>query len=88
MTVAERKSVQKKKNIDGDKMNKIIQEYNSIQKNLKDLSKAVEPDECSPRAKKDPITLKRLSQQISRGRNSQPKKQKRQSDNDEARKTI
>jgi Zn-dependent peptidase ImmA (M78 family) len=60
MTPAQRRSFQAKKNIKGDKMTKIIDEYTNIQNSLKDLSKnykaeIIDPDDecCSPKNGKE-----------------------------------
>lgn len=59
MTPAQRRSFQAKKNIKGDKMTKIIDEYTNIQNSLKDLGKNYmteinDPnDECSPKNGKE-----------------------------------
>jgi hypothetical protein len=49
MTPAQRRSYQNKKNLNGDKMSKIIEEYTHIQNNLKDLSRNFKADVDSPK---------------------------------------
>ena len=64
MTPAQRRSYQAKKNLEGDKMTKIIDDYTNIQKSLKDLGKnfkaEIKDGYCSNDTKEDEKNLNLL----------------------------
>ena len=87
MTPAQRRSYQTNKNIKGDKMTKIIDQYTNIQNSLKDLGKNYKAeindpndDCCSPKnGKEDEKNLNLLKimndpKKSRQRKNSQPKK--------------